>query len=109
MGLGIGDLTHGVSVSGSYQYLDDINRIAIRETQDNLRNTKEVKAALQAGWQGAAEANFERNMDTAVTAVCGALETLKTNLDSLFAELVENMADQDNLLVPEADDIVKFN
>ena len=106
--LGIGDLTHGVSVGGSYQYLEDINRIAIRETQDNLRNTTEVKGALQAGWQGAAEANFERNLDSAVESVCNALEILKTNLDTLFAELVENMAEQDNLLVPEADDIVKF-
>lgn len=106
--LGIGDLTHGVSVSGVYDYLDDINRIAIRDTQEGLRNTKDVKAALQAGWQGAAEANFEKNLDSAVDTVANALEILKTNLDTLFAELTENMAEQDNLLVPEADDIVKL-
>lgn len=108
MGLGIGDLTIGISADGSREYLDEINRIAIRETQDALNDLSGVTSALQAGWQGAAEANFEKNVITAIKSVCKALEQLKANLDSQFAELVENMAEQDNKLVSQVDDIVNF-
>lgn len=103
--LSINELTHGVSFPGVMEYLDDIHRVAITETKNMLKNTDSVVNALRAGWQGAAETNFEKNLDSAVNAVATALDTLQQGLDSLFTDLTETMALQDEKLV-EVEDII---
>jgi len=106
-GLGIGDLTHGVSAQGAYDYMDGLNTGAINEAIKVVQNTTGVKAALQKGWQGAAEANFEKNLDNAVNTVIDTLELIKSNVESLITDLVEDMAKQDAELVA-IEDIVSF-
>lgn len=105
--LGIGDLTHGVSSSGAWDYVDGLNTGAINNAIKVLQNTSGVKAKLQAGWQGAAEANFEKNLDNAVNTVVDTLEVIKTNIENLVSDLVEDMANQDAAMVA-IEDVVSF-
>lgn len=105
--LGIGDLTHGVSASGAYDYLDGLNTGAINAAIKAVQTTNPVKSALQQGWQGASEANFEKNLDNAVNTVVETLDLIKENIESLVADLVEDMANQDAALV-DVEDIVSF-
>ena len=107
-GLGIGDLTHGVSAGGAGDYVAGLNTVAINGAINALtENAPAVKAALQGGWQGAAEANFEKNFDNAINTVISTLETIKTNIESLVSDLVEDMANQDSAIV-EVEDVVNF-
>ena len=105
--LGIGDLTHGVSASGAMDYVEGLNTGAINSAIDVLYATDGVKTALQAGWQGAAEANFEKNLDNAVNTVVSTLELIKKNIESLVSDLVEDMANQDAAMVA-VEDVVSF-
>lgn len=106
-GLGIGDLTHGVSASGAWDYVDGLNTGAINGAIKALQNTNSVKSALQQGWQGAAEANFEKNLDNSVNTVVDTLELIKDNIENLVSDLVEDMANQDAALV-DIEDVVSF-
>lgn len=106
-GLGIGELTHGVSANGAWDYVDGLNTKAINGAITVLQNTSGVKAALENGWQGAAEANFEKNLDSAVNTVVETLEMIKNNVESLVSDLVEDMAMQDAALV-DVEDVVSF-
>lgn len=105
--LGIGDLTHGVSASGAYDYLDGLNTGAINSAIKAVQSTNPVKSTLRQGWQGASEANFEKNLDSAVNTVVETLDLIKENIESLVADLVEDMANQDAALV-DVEDIVSF-
>ena len=105
--LGIGDLTHGVSAQGAWDYVDGLNTGAINGAIKVLQNTTGIKSALQQGWQGAAEANFEKNLDNAVNTVVETLELIKSNVESLVSDLVEDMANQDAALV-DIEDVVSF-
>lgn len=105
--LGIGDLSIGVSVSGAYDYLDGIKRDAIDGAIDALQSTDSVFQVFQGGWQGKAEANFEKNLVNATNTVKQELELIKTNIESLVAEMIEDWANQDDQLVEETD-IVSF-
>lgn len=107
-GLSIGDIDIGIDVNGVENYLRELNIDAIGSAITALRDTNAVKNALQAGWQGQAEINFEKNLDRAVESVVSTLEELKQGLEGLFSELVESYAEQDNLMVAE-EDILKFN
>lgn len=106
-GLGIGDLSIGVSVKGAYDYLDGIKTKAIGKAIDALNDTNNVTQTFQAGWQGKAEANFEKNMYNATQTITKELELIKTNIESLVAEMIEDWANQDEQLVEETD-IVSF-
>ena len=75
-GLGIGELTHGVSADGAYDYLKGLNTGAINGAITVLQDTSGVKTTLEEGWQGAAEANFEKNLDNAVNSVVELLQKL---------------------------------
>lgn len=105
--LGIGDLSIGVSVKGAYDYLDGIKKGAIDKAISALEATDGVTNAFQLGWQGKAEANFEKNMYTATQTIKKELELIKTNIESLVAEMIEDWANQDEALVEETD-IVSF-
>lgn len=105
--LGIGDLTHGVSAAGAWDYVEGLNTTAINGAITVLQNTSAVKSALQQGWQGAAEANFEKNLDNSVNTVVDTLELIKNNIENLVSDLVEDMANQDAALV-DIEDIVTF-
>ena len=105
--LGIGDLTHGVSASGAADYVSGINTGAIENAIRAVQDTSSVKTALQQGWQGAAEANFEKNLDKGVNVVCDTLRKVEEQIESLVSDLVEDVAQQDAALVEEAD-IISF-
>lgn len=105
--LGIGDISIGVSVKGAYDYLDGIKTKAIGKAIEALESTGDVTTTFQAGWQGKAEANFEKNMYNATQTIKQELELIKTNIESLVAEMIEDWAMQDEALVEETD-IVSF-
>ena len=105
--LGIGDLTHGVSASGAADYVNGLNMIAINNAIEALNATGNVKNTLRQGWQGAAETNFEKNLDSSVNFVTDTLELIKNNIENLVSDLVEDMAKQDEALV-NVEDIVSF-
>ena len=106
-GLGIGDLTHGVSASGAWDYVEGLNTGAINNAIKTLQATNNVKATLQQGWQGAAESNFEKNLDNSVNTVVETLELIKNNIENLVSDLVEDMANQDSAMV-DIEDVVSF-
>ena len=60
-GIGIGQMTHGVSTNGAYEYLEGINTQALQHAIEAVQDTASVKTALQQGWQGNSEAAYERN------------------------------------------------
>lgn len=105
--LNIGDLSIGVSVAGAYDYLNGIKTKAIDGAITALQNTDTVTKTFQQGWQGKAEANFEKNLLNATQTITKELELIKTNIESLISEMIEDWANQDEGLVPEAD-IVSF-
>lgn len=105
--LGIDDLTIGVSAQGAWDYYDGLNTGAIRHAREAVLNTEDVKRALQAGWQGQAEANFEKNLDNASHVVDQELEKISNAIQSLISDLVEDWATQDNQMVEE-ESIVNF-
>ena len=105
--LQISDLSIGVSVKGAYDYLDGIKTKAIGKAIEALESTSDVTQTFQAGWQGKAEANFEKNMYNATQTITKELELIKTNIESLVAEMIEDWANQDEALVEETD-IVSF-
>ena len=103
-GLGIGELTHGVSTNGAYEYLDGINTQALEHTIEAVQDTAAVKAALQRGWQGNSEAAYERNLDSAVMEVTQAIDMIKKGIESEISDLVETMADQDKQMLDSVTD-----
>lgn len=106
-GLGIGDLTVGVSANGAWEYYDNLNTGAIQKAREAVLNTNDVKTALQAGWQGQAELNFEKNLDSASHVVDNELQTISKAIESLISDLVEDWANQDKQMVEE-ENIVNF-
>ena len=105
--LGISDLTIGVDANGASDYYDALNTNAIRKAREAVLNTNDVKSALETGWQGQAEFNFEKNLDNAAKAVDQELEKISNAIQSLITELVEDWATQDNQMVEE-ENIVSF-
>lgn len=106
--LGIGDLTNGVSASGASDYVEGINTKAIEGAIKALQSTETVTKALQGGWQGAAEMNFEKNLYNAVNTAIDTLRIVENGIESLVSDLVEDMANQDANMV-EVEDVVSFN
>ncbi|MGE5456623.1 MAG: hypothetical protein ACM3O4_05955 [Ignavibacteriales bacterium] len=98
--LSINDITTGYSFTGAVEYLNLLNRQAIIETKNKLADIDGIRAALEKGWVGQAEINFIANLQNSVEAIQGTLDTLKRVLDGQFAQIEENMVEQDQNMVP---------
>lgn len=98
--LSINDVTIGYSITGSQQYLADLNAKAIIETQEKLAQIDGIKTALEAGWIGIAQLNYVQNLMKSVVETQRTLEILKRILDGQFAEIEEAWREQDKNIVP---------
>lgn len=98
-GIGIGDLTHGYSVTGAQTYISDLNAKAITETKEILADISGITNALEKGWVGQAQLNYVSNLQKAVGNIQSSLDTLKTTLDTQFAQIEETWAEQDKNIV----------
>lgn len=99
-GISIGDITTGYSFSGAVEYVERLNAEAIVKTKEAVANIDGIRAALEKGWSGQAELNFIANLEKSTMAVQGVLDSLKRTLDSQFAQLEQNMVEQDNNMIP---------
>ena len=100
MGLSIGETTVGYSATGAAAYLRSLNAKAIDETCDQLNKYQDILNAIQAGWQGKAEENFEANLKKLIEATNTSIRGMKEGLDSQFSNLEEVMREQDENMVP---------
>ncbi len=100
MSLGISEVTFGYSRMGSEEYKQELNTKAITETCALLKDIDGIRNALEKGWQGQAELNFMSNLQKGVNETCEGIQSLKESLDEFFANIEENVANQDNEMVP---------
>lgn len=99
MGVTIDTLTQGYDSVGAAKYVADLNMHAITETKALLMKTSDVKAALQAGWVGQSEVNFETNFDSTITKISKTLDELEQAFQAQFNELSSSWAEADQTLV----------
>lgn len=97
--LGIGDLTIGYSFSGAVEYVNMLNAKAITETKEKLDDTSGIETALAKGWSGNAHLNFITNLNNSVKETQGILDSLKRAFDSQFAQIEENIVEQDKNMI----------
>ncbi len=99
MAITIEGLTQGYDSVGAAKYVVDLNMHVITETKALLMKTQEVKQALQAGWVGQSEVNFETNLDNTVQKVSKTLDELQSAFEAQFNELSSSWAEADQNLV----------
>ena len=101
-GLGITDVgSFGYSRSGAQEFKEDLKAQGITTTAQKLGEIGGIRDAFQAGWQGKAEENFEKNLQTAITIVQQNLEEIKKALDVQFATIDTAIVTNDNEMIPE--------
>lgn len=98
--LNINDVTIGMSFTGTVEYIDRLNIEAIEKTKIKLAELDGIRSALEKGWVGQAEINFVANLQKSVGEVQSTLDILDKTLRSQFAQIAENMVEQDRNMVP---------
>lgn len=95
----IGEMTIGVSAAGAQEYYHALKTDAIDKAIEALRNTDRLFGAINDGWQGQAAQNFKKNFDKGVDSTIFALDSIRDNIESLIARLVEQWAEEDKNMV----------
>lgn len=99
MAVTIDGLTQGYDSLGAAKYVADLNMHVITETKALLMKTQDVKSALQAGWVGQSELNFETNLDNTIQKVSKTLDELQVAFEAQFNDLSSSWAEADQNLV----------
>lgn len=107
--LGLSELTHGVSVQGVYNYLENLNVGAFREAKEALRDTGNLFGTFRANWQGKAEENFEKNIASACNIICNGLDSVYRHIYNMLNQLATNMLEQDRQIVQEDENLINFH
>ena len=102
-------MTQGISVTGAQQYLQEIKVNGIDKAIEALQNTETFTNVFRTHWQGRAEANFETNMNKAISLIASQLNTIKENIETQVSDMIEDWANQDEALVAIDDSIVSDN
>lgn len=102
MGLSIGETTQGISKSGLEAYRQELHTEAITKTIAKLHDIDDIVKALQNGWQGTAEENFEANFKDKIKEQEEVIQGLKETLDKELDQLEATWAKQDGEMVPRA-------
>ena len=98
-GLGINDLSIGVSTSGLQAYLDELRASLLTEVESKIDDYTTVKSALDKGWQGVSRDNFETNFQEMREKVKEDLRLEYSNLHARIEELAYNYVQQDKNMI----------
>ena len=107
-GFTLSSATYGLDTNMLDDYLKQINVETIDKAIEELEKTDGLKQVFQEGWQGAAEANFERNLDSGVKNIVATLREVEKAIQSLIYELAEDIIDQDAHMVELDDRVGRF-
>ncbi len=102
-GMTVSELTEGVSLNGAHEYYEMLKTSAIDETAKLLLETKEVKNAIQAGWQGRSSENFQKSFDNITEATAKQIKAMNNMLQSELSMVTQAWVDQDNKMVEESE------
>ena len=92
---------YGISVTGMNTYIDDLNTRILNDVAKVLRNTKDVEAAVKAGWSGTSADQFLLNLAKAADRMCETLQDLKTTFETELKGIQSQMLELDETLVEE--------
>ena len=102
-GMTVSELTEGVSLNGAHEYYEMLKTTATDETAKLLLETKEVKNAIQAGWQGRSSDNFQKSFDNITEATSKQIKAMNSMLQSELSMVTQAWVDQDNKMIEESD------
>jgi len=92
--LGIDEVTIGASASGVETYIEELKLEYIDEAIAALQDLSEVKATLEAGWQGVSQQRFiaalEDNSNNVVETLNGEYVKLQSALTSVAASFFDH-------------------
>ena len=98
-GLGIGDLTIGVSTTGLETYKASLKASLLNTVAEKIQDYSDVKSALDKGWQGASRDAFETRFENMRTKVIEDLQAEYRNLEARIEELAYNYIQQDKNMI----------
>ena len=101
--LTVGELTEGMSIKGANEYYEMLKTSAIDETAKLLLETKEVKEAIAAGWQGKSSENFRKSFDNITEQTATQIKKMNRMLQSELSMVGQAWIDQDNKMIEESD------
>ena len=107
-GFTLSSATYGLDTNMLDDYLKEINVNTIDKAIEELEKTEGLKQVFQEGWQGAAESNFERNLDSGVSNIITTLREVEKAISTLIYELADDIIEQDAQMVELDDSIGRF-
>jgi len=99
MGISIDTVTKGISRTGAEKFKQQIHQEAIEETKEELGKIDGITSALEAGWQGQAELNFVKNLQTNIQKTKTVLDQLDQALSAEFDAIADAMYTADEQMV----------
>ena len=83
--IGIDEMTIGVDKGGIESYKEQLKADLLTSVSDQLDSSQEaIVTAIKAGWRGASEEKFERDLDEAIKAI---KRDLKEEYDDVSARI----------------------
>lgn len=99
-GLGIGDLSIGVSAGGTEEYLANLKTELLTNVSSKIvEDYKAVKDALDRGWQGQSRDKFDMKFEQVKTQLIADLEAEYNDLERRINEITENYLNQDKNMI----------
>ncbi|MBE6155825.1 MAG: hypothetical protein E7164_03605 [Firmicutes bacterium] len=98
-GLGIGDLTIGVSTTGLENYKAGLKAELLTTVEEKINDYSAVKSALDKGWQGVSRDNFERQFENMRKQVIEDLRLEYANIEARIEELANKYIRQDQSMI----------
>ncbi len=89
-GLSIDAITHGVSSEGVEALLREIRLEMIDTAKNNLANTQDFQAAVDAGWEGPDKGVFLKNCEKMVNEISDALQGYYDQIEAEFNVIISH-------------------
>ena len=84
---------HGVDIMGMQNYIEDLNTIVLVDVATALRNTGDIRNAVNNGWHGNAPqvfiANIEKAKDRQIETFAELKKTFETELKGVQSEILD--------------------
>lgn len=98
-GIGISEMSHGFDANGINEYLEQIKAIVLTEAIDALKDTSEIKKAVEANWNGKSASDFLIQLNKSVNHVAEQYESLYQILTREITNIGRKMTGFDNNLI----------
>lgn len=100
-GLGIGDLSIGVSAQGMSEYVEKIRMDLLKDAREMINNVETVEAAINKGWQGASRDKFLTDFEAMRDQICTDLEEEFYDLEAKMEEVMGAYYDIDQRIMEQ--------